>query len=776
MSATSGCEYVGAIAFYPTETYCAIASIEGENFVDIVDWTANPLFANTPDTAFTAAISYLDEQRDKLAKKFQLAKEIKFSGLAVSLYGVVKGTKCIQSTQENWNTKFDVWEKLITCAGEHLTDKDRLICHTDAATAAIAEYIWGAGKKIREAGDRTSSPSDRVNGGHHNLAYFKILDGVGSGVILAGRSWEGAIHPEMGHIPIRREKADSFRGICASHDDCVEGLASRAAMIARLASYKDLQSLKSLDDDEDHEIWKLEAYYLAELALIAELVVSPQKIIFEGEVIREHLIKKIRSSFRENLHGYPSRDLMGDGNVDDLIVAGEFLGPEASLLGALELARRQAGLVRAERSSEKSNKISRIVGFNPPFGQGPTGSKFEDTIKIMRRRRSTDQKKTQARRDITTALRRREKKWIFGLSLTEKIEWALASATEGKIDDGSIKLGVLCKDLPQGLMPIDGQDPIYLQTVLRDALLRRYKEKSPIFFDEDGNPRKFEGLGVSTIGVVKPDRLLLESIARKPWYPLTKDGAIVDFGALFQVRGQDEEYLFPCSLDDDRVMVQNDAPARCLTEYLYGYDEGDRPESLLYLMVGEGINGAAVFEGDLPHMLRHPEMGHCSPVLFEADRPDELAKVTGCPAHTLCFEGVTSNARFRREFGWDIWGLPEDHIAWDIAAHYLSQFAMMGALNFSPAKIVFGGTVVNGPKGAMLIDKIQRRFAQINRSYLPDYSTPEAVRKFIRRASFGDIVKPISALTLGCLAAFGTNRTGRKLTVKELSALSNVRS
>ncbi len=87
---------------------------------------------------------------------------------------------------------------------------------TDVNGAALGEHRWGA-----------------LNGAAVGL-YLTIGTGVGGGVVIDGVPLHGRIHPEMGHIRIKRCAGDDFAGNCPFHGDCLEGLVSGPAVLARL--------------------------------------------------------------------------------------------------------------------------------------------------------------------------------------------------------------------------------------------------------------------------------------------------------------------------------------------------------------------------------------------------------------------------------------------------------------------------------------------------------------------------------------------------------------
>ena len=87
---------------------------------------------------------------------------------------------------------------------------------TDVNGAALGEYRWGA-----------------LQGCSVGL-YLTVGTGVGGGLIVDGIPLHGRVHPEMGHIRLKRTAGDEFPGICPFHNDCFEGLVAGPAIHARL--------------------------------------------------------------------------------------------------------------------------------------------------------------------------------------------------------------------------------------------------------------------------------------------------------------------------------------------------------------------------------------------------------------------------------------------------------------------------------------------------------------------------------------------------------------
>jgi fructokinase len=189
----------------------------------------------------------------------------------------------------------------------------RIAIDTDVNAAALAEAHLGAGIGLR------------------SLAYITVGTGIGGGLVIDGRSVQGMLHPEMGHILVRRDPRDTdFGGICPFHRDCLEGLASGPALMAR---WRDpVESWQ-----EAHPGLEIAGGYLGQLAATAALMVSCERIVLGGGVMSSgRLLPFVRQAAERQLNGYlpvASRA----GGFERYIVAAA-LGSLAGLTGALLLA------------------------------------------------------------------------------------------------------------------------------------------------------------------------------------------------------------------------------------------------------------------------------------------------------------------------------------------------------------------------------------------------------------------------------------------------------
>jgi fructokinase len=184
---------------------------------------------------------------------------------------------------------------------------------TDVNAAALAEHRWGAATDV------------------HTLVYVTVGTGIGGGAFIDGKPIHGLMHPEIGHMYPRRHARDlGFTGICPFHGDCLEGVASGPAIVARAGSL-----LSELD--AAHPQWEIQADYLGQLCAQLVLMLSPQRILMGGGVMTQtQLLAPIRRRLQHWLRGYIDRPQVLSA-VDSYVVS-PGLGIRAGVLGALALA------------------------------------------------------------------------------------------------------------------------------------------------------------------------------------------------------------------------------------------------------------------------------------------------------------------------------------------------------------------------------------------------------------------------------------------------------
>ncbi len=184
---------------------------------------------------------------------------------------------------------------------------------TDVNGAALAEGRWGAAQGLSD------------------FAYVTVGTGVGVGLVVNGRPAHGFNHAELGHIRIPRKAGDRWEGACPFHGDCVEGLASGAAIERRLG----LSAGRLAADDP---VWDLVAHALGQLLHTLVLATAPRRILLGGGVMnaQPHMFDRLRRELQLSLNGYITAPQIGQGIADYVRAPG--LGDLAGPLGALAIA------------------------------------------------------------------------------------------------------------------------------------------------------------------------------------------------------------------------------------------------------------------------------------------------------------------------------------------------------------------------------------------------------------------------------------------------------
>ncbi len=277
---------IGAIEAGGTKFICGIVNQQGEVLERISIPTTSP-----------------DETMEQVIKYFK-TKEFECLGLAcfgpVDLNRKSKQYGYITSTPKVKWQNFDILGVL----------KTEFNCpigfDTDVNGAALAELKYGAAQ------------------GLESCIYITVGTGIGAGAVINGQMVNGLLHPEMGHVYVRRHPQDKYKGKCAFHDDCLEGLAAGPALWERYGQ-------NPLELSENVEVWEMESYYLAQALMNYILIVSPQKIIMGGGVMEQkQLFPLIRKDVQKLLNGYIDKPEI---ESDDYIIAPK-LGNNAGLIGS----------------------------------------------------------------------------------------------------------------------------------------------------------------------------------------------------------------------------------------------------------------------------------------------------------------------------------------------------------------------------------------------------------------------------------------------------------
>lgn len=203
---------------------------------------------------------------------------------------------------------------------------------TDVNGAALAEGRWGAAR------------------GLSSYAYVTVGTGVGVGLVVQGRRLRGLTHPEAGHMRVSRPAGDDWPGACPFHGDCVEGLASGAAIAARAGAPAERLP-------PDHPAWEAAVQALAGLCHNLALSVSPQRILVGGGVAlgQPQLIPRLRRALLGSLNGYgPAERIAADPDY----VSAPALGARAGPLGALALAQAALSPVSGISTDQMSGGAS----------------------------------------------------------------------------------------------------------------------------------------------------------------------------------------------------------------------------------------------------------------------------------------------------------------------------------------------------------------------------------------------------------------------------------
>jgi predicted NBD/HSP70 family sugar kinase len=187
----------------------------------------------------------------------------------------------------------------------------------DANLGALAEFVWGSGQ------------------GHSELVYIKLSSGVGAGLLLGGRLYQGAggTAGEIGHTVVQEGGA-----ICrCGNRGCLETVASARAIAGMLSESRGEEisttRLLELSANGDSAAARLIEEAGREIGIaVANLcnLINPDRVIVGGDLSGAG--KLITEPILESIRRFAIRSA-----ADQVTVVPGVLGERAELLGALAL-------------------------------------------------------------------------------------------------------------------------------------------------------------------------------------------------------------------------------------------------------------------------------------------------------------------------------------------------------------------------------------------------------------------------------------------------------
>jgi len=184
---------------------------------------------------------------------------------------------------------------------------------TDVNAACLGEMTYGCAQGLK------------------NVVYLTVGTGIGAGIAIDGKLLHGMLHPEAGHILLEPHPEDTYAGNCPYHKKCLEGMASGPAIAERWGA-------PAADLHDNPKVWEWESYYLGQALVNYILVLSPEKIILGGGVMKQmQLFPLVRRQVARLINGYLKTKELND--LGNFIVPSSLEGRQG-ILGALELAKR----------------------------------------------------------------------------------------------------------------------------------------------------------------------------------------------------------------------------------------------------------------------------------------------------------------------------------------------------------------------------------------------------------------------------------------------------
>jgi fructokinase len=187
------------------------------------------------------------------------------------------------------------------------------------------------------------------------------------------------------------------------------------------------------------------------------------------------------------------------------------------------------------------------------------------------------------------------------------------------------------------------------------------------------------------------------------------------------------------------VAIDTDVNAAAVGEGKWGAAVG--LEDFLYLTVGTGIGGGGMAYGRPLHGLIHPEMGHLRIPHDWSQDPYPGS----CSYHGDCFEGLASGPALLGRWGQPGAGLPADHPAWELEAHYIALALQNYICTLSPQVIILGGGVMQQEQ---LFPRIRANVLRLLNGYVQSPAILERIETYIVPPGLGGRAGVLGAVAL----------------------------
>lgn len=248
---------------------------------------------------------------------FTIEQEKPIQALGIGAFGPIDVIKSSATFGHIMNTPKADWRgfDLYGTLKRELSEKGLNIpigIDTDVNGSCLGEVTYGSAK------------------GLDSVVYVTIGTGIGTGIYCDGKLIHGMLHPEGGHILISKNPNDIGDSVCHCHAACMEGLASGPAIEKRWGK-------KASELADNMQVWELESEYIAKGLVNIILLLSPQKIILGGGVMKQsQLFRLVREKVQNYINGYYETKELTD--MEHYIVPASLEGNQG-IMGAIRLAQ-----------------------------------------------------------------------------------------------------------------------------------------------------------------------------------------------------------------------------------------------------------------------------------------------------------------------------------------------------------------------------------------------------------------------------------------------------